>query len=267
MHCRTDQHPPRRQVEPHRGWRRRHPRALLAFGAGAIALGTVVGLGSGTALALYNERSAAASSAEIPAEHAPVIPAVQFIGLTMPNRPRTHTARASTASVADVVLTPAARNRMAVAVRAARSQQRAQVGAQQGWARALDDGARLSSGFGRRWGRLHAGLDLAGPVGAPIRAMAHGEVAFAGQQSGYGNVVEITLQDGTTSVYGHLDKIRVQVGDEVEPGQLIAALGNTGRSTGPHLHLEIRSPKGDAVDPMPWLKARKIVPVLAPPKG
>lgn len=265
MHSPADQHPPRHQVEPRRGWRRRNPRVTLAFGAGAIALGTVVGLGSGTAIALYNERSAAASS-EMPIQDATVIPAVQIIGLTLPNRPRTHAAKASTASVADVVLTPAARNRMAVAVRAARSQQRAQIGARQGWARALDDGARLSSGFGHRWGRLHAGLDLAGPVGAPIRAMAHGEVAFAGQQSGYGNAIEITLHDGTTTVYGHLDKIRVKVGDQVEPGQLIAALGNTGRSTGPHLHLEIRSPDGAAVDPMPWLKARQIVPVLAPPK-
>lgn len=265
VHSRTDQHSPRRQSEPRpRGrLRERHTRATLVFGAGAIALGTVIGLGGGTAVALYTQTPAAASSSEVSAEDSAVTPAAQVIGLTMPTRPHKQVTRVATASVADIVLTPAARSRMAVAARAARSQERAQIGARTGWARAIDDGARLSSGFGQRWGRLHAGLDLAGPVGTSVRAMGRGEVTFAGQQSGYGNLIEVTLQDGTTCVYGHLDRIRVKAGEHVEPGQLIASLGNTGRSTGPHLHLEIRTPDGASVDPMPWLKARRIVPVLA----
>lgn len=120
-------------------------------------------------------------------------------------------------------------------------------------------GTRVSSGFGPRWGRLHAGMDFAGPVGTPIRSVGLGIVTFAGPQGAYGNKVEVTLWDGTQVHYGHLSRIDVEVGEQVTSGQKIGALGNTGRSTGPHLHLEVRPDGGSAVDPRPWLKARDLL--------
>lgn len=128
-------------------------------------------------------------------------------------------------------------------------------------ARSLDwsapvSGTRITSGFGPRWGRMHAGLDFAGPVGTPIRAVGMGVVTFAGSQGAYGNKVEITLWDGTEVHYGHLSRINVKVGEQVSSGARIGALGNTGRSTGPHLHLEVRPGGGEAIDPRPWLEER-----------
>lgn len=120
-------------------------------------------------------------------------------------------------------------------------------------------GTRVSSGFGPRWGRLHAGMDFAGPVGTPIRSVGLGIVTFAGSQGAYGNKIEVTLWDGTEVHYGHLSRIDVKVGEQVTSGQRIGALGNTGRSTGPHLHLEVRPGGGSAVDPLPWLKERDLL--------
>ena len=112
---------------------------------------------------------------------------------------------------------------------------------------------QFSSPYGFRWGRLHAGDDFAAPIGTPAVAMSTGTVVFAGQQSGYGNKLEIRYWDGTVSWYGHLDRIDVGVGEQVTPGQLVGAVGNTGHSTGPHLHLEIHPDGGGPVDPRPWL--------------
>ena len=97
----------------------------------------------------------------------------------------------------------------------------------------------LTSGFGQRWGRLHAGNDFAAPVGSRLVAMSSGTVTFAGAQSGYGNKVEIRYWDGTVSYYGHMDRVTAHVGQKVVPGSLVGYSGNTGHSTGPHLHLEI----------------------------
>jgi murein DD-endopeptidase MepM/ murein hydrolase activator NlpD len=115
---------------------------------------------------------------------------------------------------------------------------------------------RFTSGFGMRWGRLHAGNDFGCPVGTPVMAMSKGTVVFAGAQSGYGSKVEIRYWDGTVSYFGHLSVVKVGVGDAVLPGDVVALSGNTGRSTGPHLHLEIHPGGGGPVDPAPWL-ARK----------
>ncbi|MDO5699662.1 MAG: M23 family metallopeptidase [Dermatophilus congolensis] len=115
---------------------------------------------------------------------------------------------------------------------------------------------RISSGYGQRWGRLHAGLDYAGPIGTPVRSVGLGVVTFAGPQGAYGNKIEVTLWDGTEVHYGHLSRIHVKVGDQVTSGQRIGAIGNTGRSTGPHLHLEVRPGGGSAIDPRPWLQER-----------
>ena len=93
--------------------------------------------------------------------------------------------------------------------------------------------------------------------GAVLKAGA-GKVTFAGSQSGYGTKVEITYWDGTVSYYGHMSDIDVKVGQRVAPGDHVGESGNTGRSTGPHLHLEIH-PGGDgATDPRPWLAQRKL---------
>ena len=116
----------------------------------------------------------------------------------------------------------------------------------------------LTSGFGYRWGRLHAGEDFAVDVGTPLAAMSTGTVVFAGEQSGYGTLVQIRYWDGTISYYGHMSRIKVNAGDAVEPGDIVGESGNSGVSTGPHLHLEIHPKGGAAVDPLPWMSAHQI---------
>jgi murein DD-endopeptidase MepM/ murein hydrolase activator NlpD len=114
----------------------------------------------------------------------------------------------------------------------------------------------LTSKFGRRWGRMHKGIDIAGPVGTPIDAAADGIVIAAGWNSGgYGNLVEIRHSDGTTTRYGHNSRLSVSVGQVVRQGQQVAQMGSTGHSTGSHLHFEIRPSGGSAVNPMAHLPA------------
>lgn len=117
---------------------------------------------------------------------------------------------------------------------------------------------RYTSPFGRRWGRSHEGIDMAAPVGTPVYATADGEVIFAGWQSGYGNLIKIRHELGTETRFGHLSKIKVKVGQKVSRDSLIGAMGNTGRSTGPHLHYEVRV-NGRAVNPMTFIKAAQNV--------
>ncbi|SDX97773.1 M23 family metallopeptidase [Citreimonas salinaria] len=113
---------------------------------------------------------------------------------------------------------------------------------------------RFTSGFGRRWGRMHNGADFAGPHGTPIHATADGVVTFAGWQSGYGRLVKIQHEFGIETRYAHNSKLHVNVGDRVSRGERIADMGNTGRSTGTHLHYEVRV-GGEAVNPMIYIKA------------
>lgn len=116
---------------------------------------------------------------------------------------------------------------------------------------------RLTSGYGRRWGRLHAGIDLASGIGSPVRAVAGGRVESAGWEGGYGRAVRITHSDGTVTIYGHMSALLVDSGERVKAGQLIGREGNTGQSTGPHLHFEVRV-NGTPVNPLPWLRNRGI---------
>lgn len=117
----------------------------------------------------------------------------------------------------------------------------------------------ISSGFGYRrdpfTGRaaMHSGLDFRGPTGSPIVAAAAGTVSFVGRKSGYGNVVEIDHGAGMITRYAHMSRFNAQAGQVVAPGDLIGAIGNTGRSTGPHLHFEVRI-NGRAVNPRPFLE-------------
>lgn len=103
----------------------------------------------------------------------------------------------------------------------------------------------ISSEFGFRRdpfngrSRMHKGLDFAGPIGTPVYAVATGVVSFVGKKSGYGNVVEVDHGDGVLSRYGHLSAAKAVEGQLVKKGDLVALIGNTGRSTGPHLHLEV----------------------------
>jgi murein DD-endopeptidase MepM/ murein hydrolase activator NlpD len=119
--------------------------------------------------------------------------------------------------------------------------------------------ARFTSGFGTRSdpfrGRaaMHSGIDLAGPVGTPIYAAADATVGHAGIRGGYGNLIELDHGSGIATRYGHLSRINVSAGERVRRGQLIGLMGSTGRSTGSHLHYEVRI-DGRAVNPLPFLQ-------------
>lgn len=122
----------------------------------------------------------------------------------------------------------------------------------------VKDAFRFTSPFGYRWGRLHAGADFAGAQGTPIYATADGIVTHAGLQSGYGLLVKIQHEFGIETRYAHQSRIRVKVGERVSKGQRIGDMGNTGRSTGTHLHYEIRV-SGNAVNPMNFIRAARDV--------
>ncbi len=113
---------------------------------------------------------------------------------------------------------------------------------------------RFTSGFGMRWGRMHAGTDFAAPVGTPVYATADGVVVHAGWSSGYGRLIKIQHEFGIETRYAHLSAMRVSVGQKVSRGERIGDMGNSGRSTGSHLHYEVRV-GGTAVNPMTFIKA------------
>lgn len=112
-----------------------------------------------------------------------------------------------------------------------------------------------SSAFGRRMDPItgrpawHAGVDFAGKLGSDVIAVASGVVVYSGRKDGYGNLVEIDHGNGVTTRYGHHDELKVQVGDFVKQGDVIGLMGNSGRSTGPHVHLEVLR-DGRAVNPL-----------------
>ena len=115
----------------------------------------------------------------------------------------------------------------------------------------------ITSHYGPRWGRLHAGTDIGAPIGTPVYAASNGTVAAAGSTRGYGQWVKLTHPGGVTTVYGHISSWTVTVGQAVQPGQLIAYSGNEGRSTGPHLHFEVR-PGDRPIDPVAFYAAHGI---------
>lgn len=115
----------------------------------------------------------------------------------------------------------------------------------------------FTSGYGWRWGRMHKGIDIANNVGTPIVAAKDGLVVFSGWSSGYGYLVELAHGDGTATRYAHNSRLVVRKGQMVPQGTTISLMGSTGRSTGPHLHFEIRQPGGAATDPMSFLPSRR----------
>jgi murein DD-endopeptidase MepM/ murein hydrolase activator NlpD len=122
-------------------------------------------------------------------------------------------------------------------------------------------GGYVSSCYGWRWGALHAGVDIAAPIGTPIYAARSGIVARNGPATGFGLALYIRGDSGEVTVYGHVNREFVSAGQRVVAGQVIAEVGNRGNSTGPHLHFEVH-PGGDmyggSVDPVPWLRARGV---------
>ncbi|WP_375282110.1 DUF5930 domain-containing protein [Pseudooctadecabacter sp.] len=116
------------------------------------------------------------------------------------------------------------------------------------------DNYRFTSGFGMRWGRMHNAADFAAPIGTPIYAPADGVVTFAGWSSGYGRLIKIQHAFGIETRYAHQNRLRVEVGQRVSRGDRIGDTGNSGRSTGPHLHYEIRV-GGRPVNPMIYIRA------------
>lgn len=121
------------------------------------------------------------------------------------------------------------------------------------------DGGLITSTFGYRadpftgGGAFHPGLDFRGAYGAPIHAAADGRVSFVGQIRGYGNVVEVSHGNGLMTRYAHMSKTMARIGQEVAAGDVIGAIGSTGRSTGPHLHFEVRI-NNRVVNPRPFLE-------------
>ena len=133
----------------------------------------------------------------------------------------------------------------------------------------LDGYSRISSGYGNRkdpftGGRaFHAGIDFSAPRGTLVLSAGYGKVTFVGERSGYGNVVEVTHSSGLISRYGHLSAFLVKEGQVVATGTPIAKVGSTGRSTGPHLHFEVRR-NDNSADPSPYLAAgRELARFLA----
>jgi murein DD-endopeptidase MepM/ murein hydrolase activator NlpD len=120
----------------------------------------------------------------------------------------------------------------------------------------------VSSEYGERWGKMHKGMDMAADAGEPVYAIAAGEVIYAGDGlRGYGNVVILRHDRKTSSVYAHNSELKVKQGDQVTQGSLIALLGSTGHSTGPHVHFEIRD--GDtAVNPRTVLPKPKVADAM-----
>lgn len=118
----------------------------------------------------------------------------------------------------------------------------------------------VTSGFGWRispfgdGNELHAGIDIASPAGTPVVATADGQVILSGSFGGYGNAIQIDHGSGITTIYGHNSELAVGVGHMVKKGQIIAYVGSTGKSTGPHVHYEVRV-NDTAVDPWKYLLA------------
>jgi murein DD-endopeptidase MepM/ murein hydrolase activator NlpD len=119
---------------------------------------------------------------------------------------------------------------------------------------------RVTSCYGSRWGTLHAGIDIAAPIGTPVFTPEDGVVLQAGPASGFGLAVAVQHGDGTITLYGHVNQMFVSAGQVVTAGQQIAEVGNRGQSTGPHLHFETHTGGlyANRVNPVPWLTARGI---------
>lgn len=247
---------------------RRSPSLSLVASSGSRTAPTlalaVIAAGAGTALALNQGGQPATAVAAAGSSTTSQQPAAEPLVRTATPTRSVFVSRASTRTPvrSDMLVQRQAKARQQAALAAAAAQKAAAEAKARAWANPMPSG-RFTSAYKLRWGRLHAGIDLAAPIGTPVLAMNSGTVTFAGAKSGYGNAVDITMADGTLVRYGHLSRIDVKVGDTVGKGQAVAACGNSGRSTGPHLHLEFHDQglalADDAVDPVPRLAERGLV--------
>jgi murein DD-endopeptidase MepM/ murein hydrolase activator NlpD len=113
---------------------------------------------------------------------------------------------------------------------------------------------------GGRWAHNHTGLDFAAPMGTPVRSVMAGEVIQADFEGAYGRQVKVRHADGTVTSYSHMSEFDVSVGDTVEAGTKVGAIGMTGNTTGPHVHFEVLPGGGSPIDPEPWLREHGLNP-------
>ena len=223
-----------------------------AVGAAAISTGERPGAPPPVTVAVTGPLSAVApdpaSDAHATADGPARAPDAELLAASPIARLLKGTAIADRAAVREAVL------------RIARADGARDVAVQRGRAYAGPTFGVLTSATGPRWGTTHEGTDIANRVGTPIYAVTDGVVVDAGPATGFGLWVRIRHPDGYTSIYGHIDRALVRVGQRVNAGQRIALMGNRGRSTGPHLHIEIMDPQGRKVDPQAWLAARGVPP-------
>ena len=167
------------------------------------------------------------------------------------------------ASLADSSTTKALADRAAGADRASRGEDRVAVAKTDSAKAALDvwllplDDYTFTSPYGVRWGKLHAGIDLAAPEGTPYKAVHAGTVTAAGYNGGYGYSITVKQANGVEVIYAHSRRLLVKAGDKVAAGQVIGEVGNTGYSYGTHLHLEVHV-NGAPTDPIPYLRDRGV---------
>ena len=113
---------------------------------------------------------------------------------------------------------------------------------------------------GGRWAHNHTGLDFAAPMGTPVRSVMAGEVIQADFEGAYGRQVKVRHADGTVTSYSHMSAFTVSVGDTVQAGDQVGAIGVTGNTTGPHVHFEVLPGGGEPIDPKPWLREHGVNP-------
>jgi murein DD-endopeptidase MepM/ murein hydrolase activator NlpD len=219
------------------GQRRRPHLLLAALVTGGLAAG-MVGLHGGTPAAAESGSVADQLALETGDETAEVLPMASITEAEAQVRLQEVAASRAARAEAEAAAAEAARPKAVLPV----------------------NGARLTTCFCMRWGTMHWGIDLAAPMLTPEYAAMDGVVLKAGAASGFGQAVYILHENGDVTVYGHMEKILVSVGDYVEAGQTIALLGQRGQSTGPHLHFEVHQGgiNGKRIDPIPWLHERGV---------
>ncbi len=259
---------PRRRHQATR--RRRRRQHLLGRVAPAVATVAVVA-GTGSVVAAQQTGLAAGVSTVAAAGAQDSSARIASTGLDRRaplSVSRAAVARPALASVGAEVtaarteLRRALRAQEAVAVATAETTERTSAAlAQRRWLESFHPaitGGRVTSEFGPRWGRLHKGIDFGAATGRPLHAVGGGTVTVAGYNYGLGYHVRLTLEDGTVVSYGHLSRILVERGQQVQPGDLVGRVGSSGASTGAHLHLEVWV-DGEPVDPRPWLVERGLL--------
>lgn len=250
---------------------KRTHRARTAAMAGALAIATAIASTTGISVAAANQPAASVDLSAGSSQ--PTVSNVNAGGLA---KAAVGLAQSATGLLTgavvpqinqndgsiNIVLDPSAIPALAEAFAPATPSQLSPVKGQDAAGRAVvfPTSGTLTSTYGMRWGAMHNGIDVANPIGTPIYSIMDGTVISSGPAQGYGNWIRVQHDDGSISVYGHMQasSLLVGVGERVAAGQQIASIGNEGQSTGPHLHFEIWPDGANAVDPQPWFAARGI---------